>query len=186
MQENTHKDVSAHSWAASLIPPAEGVVVFEQMGSLDHDAVLGLIAATEAASLANNDDKLVRKRLINVVLEGLENLDRHVEPSDRATAFARLTVTTERYRLLLGNVSTLTAAALLMSRIGVLNEMSTEDLKGQYLQLLAQEGRTARGGAGLGLLTIARRCEQPMVVNLEPAPEGQAYVLLVLTISRSA
>ncbi|HMC97292.1 MAG TPA: DUF6272 family protein, partial [Flavobacteriales bacterium] len=89
------------------------------------------------------------------------------------------------YRLLMGNALPLATAALLTHRVGVLNEMDEVDLREYYRRLLANEARTERGGAGLGLLTMARKCTRPMVARTLPRDSGSAYFALELAVLRS-
>ncbi|HRH38915.1 MAG TPA: DUF6272 family protein, partial [Flavobacteriales bacterium] len=122
-----------------------------------------LLGKAEAHSVGTGDPVSLRKRLFNVLVEGLENLNRHVAESDRTSCSALLMDDGRSYRLVLGNAVPLAAAALLMHRVSVLNEMDDVDLKEHFMKLLASDGRTERGGAGLGLITMARKSARPMV-----------------------
>ena len=57
----------------------------------------------------------------------------------------------EGYRMTFGNAMPQAMATLLAHRVEILNDMSGSDLKAHYMQLLANDARTERGGAGLGL-----------------------------------
>jgi len=178
-----------HPWYTALLAgldlPAEGVVVFEHRGALDHVMVEYLLETVETASLASDDTKPVRKGLINVLLEALENLCRHVHEADRDTSFARLVKTPVRYTLLIGNAVPAATAAVLHQRVDILNEMDNDDLKQHYLGLLVQEGRTANGGAGLGLVTIARKVDRPILVRTIPIDEQKVVFALSLDLVRT-
>jgi hypothetical protein len=186
MLENAHNNQGAHALAAGLLPTVEGLVIFEHQGAMDHTVVERLVAVSEEASVVANDPKPVRKRLVNVIVEALENLHRHVAEDDHATMYAKLVATAGRYRLVLGNVASTTTAALLMHRVGILNEMSADELKTHYLGLLGQEGRTERGGAGLGLVTMARRCARPIDLNATSVEAGKSYLVFELSVDRES
>ena len=159
-----------------------GDVVFEHSGPMDHANVDRSIRLAESFSLARSDHKGVRKRLINVLVEALENLSRHVDERDRDTTFARMERSAESYRLVVGNALPLAVAAVLMSRVDILNEMEEEDLKQHYMGLLRNDGRTANGGAGLGLVTMVRRSRRPVVARSYPINEHQALLVLELSV----
>ena len=76
-------------------------------------------------------------------------------------------------------------ARLLTHRVGILNEMDEGDLRQHYMKLLANDGRTERGGAGLGLLTMARKSARPMVVRTLPRDGDSAYFALELAVLRA-
>lgn len=164
---------------------AHHVVVFEHHGSMDPTTLHILLTKAEEASLAAGDGVGLRKRLFNVLVEGLENMQRHTMDPHRESGIAVLVDRGDGYRLLLGNALPVASAALLVHRVGVLNEMEEVDMKEYFLKLLANDGRTDRGGAGLGLITMARKSAKPMLVHSVPKDEHTAYFALEIAVLRS-
>ena len=160
-------------------------VVFAHIGALDHAALEQLVALAEKTSLENMDATNTRKRLVNVLLEGLENLHHHPLDGLRGTTMALLVDTPKGYRFAMGNALPNATAALLAHRVDVLNEMDQEDLKEHYLKLLSNEARSEHGGAGLGLLTMARKSDRPMIVRTAVMDSAIAYLSLELGIART-
>lgn len=161
----------------------EGDVIFEHRGTVQHSDIERLMTDAEAWSLAKNDSKLLRKRLVNVLMEALENLSRHVERTQGPTVLAMLTRTKDRYRLLIGNAVPLATAEVLLSRVEVLGRMRPEELKEHNMLLLQSEGRTSQGGAGLGLVTMARKCNGNIVANSYAMDEHSALFALELSVA---
>ena len=161
-------------------------MVFEHHGPMEPATLHILLAKAEEASLAAGDGVGLRKRLFNVLVEGLENMQRHAIEPHRESGIAVLVDRGDGYRLLLGNALPVASAALLVHRVGVLNEMEEVDLKEHFLKLLANDGRTDRGGAGLGLITMARKSAKPMLVHSVPKDEHTAYFALEIAVLRSA
>lgn len=159
-----------------------GEMVFEHSGPMHHSDVDRSVGLAETFSLAHNDSKGVRKRLVNVLVEALENLSRHVDERDRGTTFARLERGPDNYRLVIGNALPMAVAAVLLNRVEILNEMDPVDLKQHYLALLKNDGRTANGGAGLGLVTMARKSGRPIFASSFPINELQALLVLQIVI----
>jgi len=158
-------------------------LVFEHRGAVDSDVVQRLLGMAETASLSAGDPVPLRKRLFNVLVEGLENVHRHVAEEHLTTPWAVLVRVPDGYRISIGNAMPVAMAALLTYRVGILNEMDGTDLKEHYRLLLSNEARTERGGAGLGLLTMARKCALPMVARCYPMDERTSYLMLELTVS---
>jgi hypothetical protein len=119
-----------------------------------------------------------------VVVEGLENAHRHVSPELNDSVYAVLTCTEECYQLTVGNIMPLVTATVLGHRIAILNEMDESDIKEHYLRLLSHDARTAKGGAGLGLLTMARKTMKPMICNIERLDAAFVGVSLRLSVAR--
>lgn len=137
-------------------------LVLEHSGAVLEADVLRLISLVESQIRSNDEPVSVKKRLVNVIVEALDNLNRHgLEPLDEAT-FALLVRDGQGYRLTTGNAVPHVVGALLSERVAILNMMGKEDLKEHYLKLLAGRARTARGGAGLGLLKLARKSRAPL------------------------
>jgi len=158
--------------------------VFAHCGRVDHSVVERLLAEAESASLAAGDAVSVRKRLFNVLVEGLENVHVHAGEQFGETAFALLVDAGDGYRLAFGNALPMATAALLSHRVEVLNSMEEADLKQHFMLMLGNNARTERGGAGLGLLTMARKSHRPMVVRTLPLNEGANYFVMELAVMR--
>ncbi len=162
---------------------AEGsCVVFAHHGPLEHERIQELLAISEAGSIALDEGVPTRKRMMNVLVEGLENIHRHALQTHRDAGFALLVRTATGYTLTFGNAVPLAMAALLTHRIGILNEMDDADLKEHYLKLLANSARSDQGGAGLGLLTMARRCKRPIHVRTTRLCTQSALLTLELRV----
>lgn len=171
-------DTSLSAWRED--PASE--VVFAFQGALDHEQVQHLVAQAENASLASEAGVSPRKRLMNVLVEGLENVYHHSLDSHREAAFALLVRDSSGYRLAFGNAVPLAMAALITHRIGILNEMDEADLKEHYLKLLSNSARSEHGGAGLGLLTMARKSVKPMVVRTGRISQQAAFLVMELRV----
>lgn len=157
-------------------------VVFASHGHMDPGHVDSLMAEAERHSLAREDGMVSRKRLLNVLVEGLENIRHHAFESHRDLSFAALLQGERGYRMLFGNAVPLATAALVTHRIGILNEMDDVDLKEHYLKLLGNNARSEFGGAGLGLLTMARKCVRPLAVRASKLSAEAAVLILEVRV----
>ena len=64
----------------------------------------------------------------------------------------------------------------------ILNEMDEADLKEHYLKLLSNSARSEHGGAGLGLLTMARKSAKPIVVRTARLCSMAAFLIMEVRI----
>lgn len=179
----THLDIG-RKWlddACSRLGQASGSrVLFTHHGLLDNGTVHQLLATAETSSLENRDAIGPRKRMMNVLVEGLENIQHHALETHRDIAFAMLCRQASGYIISLGNAVHTATAALIGHRVGILNEMDDGDLKEHYLKLLSNSARSHQGGAGLGLMTMARKSERPITVRT--CKLGPSIALLVLEL----
>jgi hypothetical protein len=167
------------------VPAPAASVVFTHTGPVARDGTGAIVAQVEMHSIAMGDGMGLRKRLIGIVLEGLDNIRMHTPAEESGTGFAGLFDEGDGYRLIIGNAMPLATAELLAHRTGILNEMDDTDLREQFMKLLALDARTVNGGAGLGLITMARRCARPMVAHRLPKDDRTVYFALELRVPRN-
>ena len=183
-----HSGSGIEHWSADLSARMVGHagvrVVFHHLGQLDPAKLEDLLAAAETSSKQANDGVRIRKRLYNVLVEGLDNMHLHAEDHLRESSFALLVEEEGGYRSIMGNALPAATAALISHRVSVLNEMSETDLKEHFMKLLANDGRTENGGAGLGLVTMARKTARPIIAHLLPKDADTAYFALELNLPR--
>lgn len=172
-------------WASELARRSAGAgsVVFAHTGPLEREEMERLVTLSETHSLVSSVGVSTRKRLVNLLVEGLENIRHHTPGDLAATAFALLVFESGAYRLVFGNAAPQVTVTSLSHRIGILNEMDEADLREYHLKLLANEGRTERGGAGLGLLTMARKSSGPIVTHAFPRDGETAFLALELVLA---
>jgi len=184
---NSPQHSGSDHWSEPVLSPllGEGAgVIFDHRGAVDQETLRELLSKAESASIGAGDGVALRKRLFNVLVEGLENVHRHAQGDERSTSFAVLLDHAEGYRLLMGNALPAATAVLLAQRVEVLNQMDEADLREHFLKLLANDGRTDNGGAGLGLITMARKSARPMVAHVLRRDERSAYFALELAVLR--
>ncbi|TXI81598.1 MAG: hypothetical protein E6Q44_04105 [Flavobacteriales bacterium] len=162
---------------------ALGEVIFVHHGVLDRDEVDRYLADAEAHATAAAVGVSTRKRLMNLLVEGLENIRHHTSKELAHTAFAMLVHGAGGFTLLFGNAAPQVIVTALSHRIGILNEMDEADLREHHLKLLANDGRTERGGAGLGLLTLVRKSSGPVVAHVLPRDRDTAFLALELELA---
>lgn len=159
----------SHRWldrakSRLLVEPSD-MLVFEHAGAVDAGLITQLLGHVEAHSHACGDTVILRKRLIHVLVETVDNMQRHGSGILADASFALLVRNSEGYRFTSGNAVPYATAMLLSRRVEILNAMGAEELKEHYLKLLANDSRSANGGAGLGLLTLARKSIRPIITT---------------------
>lgn len=165
-------------------PGAE--VVFEHVGQVDHGTVARMMDAADRSDRLAFDGVLMRKRLVNIAMEALENIHHYAIEGLHGHSYALLVSDVRGYAMVFGNAVEPATGALLINRLGIINQMDRDDLKEHYQKLLNNEGRSSQGGAGLGLLTIARRSRGPLVGTTAPLIMGKSLFSLEVRLDRAA
>ncbi len=179
-------DVSGSKWLErtqhDFLVESAAKVVLQHRGPVAADMIPGILQVLEADSRCQADAVVVRKRVVQVVLELLDNLARHALGPHRDSSFILVVRDGYAFRIATGNVVPSATAVLLSHRIAIMNEMGQEDLREHYLKLLANNGRSVNGGAGLGLLTMARKVEGPLHCHSTPLGTSTAYFELRMQV----
>lgn len=175
-----------HRWldrvkARYLTDPACEVIM-EHRGIVDEADVVRLVALAEDHSRSHKDPGAVTKRLLNVLLEAIDNLNRHGMRIMSDATFALLVRDATGYRLATGNAVPCAVGAVLAERVSILNMMGPDDLKAHHLKLLSGQAWTARGGAGLGLLKLARKSATPLEMACDRLGPFTSFFTLELRI----
>jgi|GEM_PF-582941 len=183
MPEMSHRWLNRARSRFLADPTAE--LVLEHAGMLHPEAVSIMLERAEELSHAQGDPIVLRKRLMNVLVEVVDNLSRHALGILGNASFALLVRDAAGYRMATGNAVPFATGMLLAHRVEVLNLMGKEDLKEHYMSLLASDARSSNGGAGLGLLTMARKCAGPLVVNNDTLGPFTSYFTLEMRVGRA-
>lgn len=88
----------------------------------------------------------------------------------------------ERFAVGAGNVTARADAAALEGRIMELNGLDKEALRRRYKEQLRAPRPASPGGAGLGLLDIARRAAGPLLVTRTPLAGEWEFVSILVRI----
>ena len=101
---------------------------------------------------------LGRKRLFMFVLESLQNVSRHSDQNQYADM--SLVVYSKKdngYTVTTGNVLPAANIIDLKSKLDEINNLQTDEIRNVYRQMLSNAQFSDKGGAGLGLIEMAKK-----------------------------
>ena len=73
-------------------------------------------------------------------------------------------------------------AATLRSKLNNVNGMDHLELRKRYIEVLCEEGVSEKGGAGLGLMSMAKRCAGPIEYELNEQDNDLFLFTLTATV----
>ncbi len=117
------------------------------------------------------DKSSLQNRIYFIMVEGLQNVTRHQEKSiesnsEHAGIFAIQKVG-ERYIITTGNTIVNTKVDSLKQRLEKVNNLDREELKKLHREILSTGELSEKGGAGLGLIEMARRSGNRLIFDFE-------------------
>lgn len=129
----------------------------------------------------------LRKRVFHIVIECLQNITKHSDDFDYAdervgNGLFVIGEEKDSFYVITANLINNEKVDSLKNRIEQINASEKSKLKKMFLKQLMEGEFNDRGGAGLGLIDIARKSGNPLNYHFVPTQEDQHYFLLWVSI----
>jgi hypothetical protein len=118
-----------------------------------------------------------QKRVYFVMVESLQNITRHQDISQTQDNQALFVVQNRggKYGMASGNVIENSNIESLQQKLDKINSLDADALKAHYKDVLENTGLSEKGGAGLGLIEIARRSGSKLFYNFKTISDTLSY-----------
>lgn len=124
-----------------------------------------------------------RKRLFMYVLESLQNVSRHSNVVEHADMSLVVYSKTESgYTVTTGNVISTESIASLQSKLEEINNLDAREIRNVYRQMLNAAEFSSKGGAGLGLIEMAKKTGNKLDFDFIRLNDKYSYFVLSKTV----
>jgi hypothetical protein len=124
-----------------------------------------------------------RKRLFMFVLESLQNVSRHSNQSQHANMpLVVYSKTDNGYTVTTGNVLPNSSINDLKLKLDEINNLDTKEIRNVYRQMLSTSEFSTKGGAGLGLIEMAKKTGNKFDYDFVPLDNEYSYFILSKTV----
>jgi len=124
-----------------------------------------------------------RKRLFMFVLESLQNVSRHSSHSGHADmSLVVYSKTGNGYTVTTGNVLPTSGISDLRNRLNDINNLETKEIRNVYRQMLSTSEFSSKGGAGLGLIEMAKKTGNKLDYDFIELDDEYSYFILSKTV----
>ena len=156
-------------------------VLVSYTGPLHEESGDAILLLAESAVAQSGSARKEMKRVCNVLIECIQNVHRHGWIDENGEILLYLTIehTPVGFQIQCGNIIDLDMAATLRSKLNSVNGMDHFELRKRYIEVLCEEGVSEKGGAGLGLMSMAKRCAGP--IEYELTEQDNDLLLFTLT-----
>jgi hypothetical protein len=125
-----------------------------------------------------------RKRLFMFVLESLQNVSRHSDQNHHADmSLVVYSKTSNGYTVTTGNVLPTSGINDLKSKLDEINNLKSDEIRNLYRQMLGTAEFSNKGGAGLGLIEMAKKTGNKLDYDFVPFDEEFSYFVLSKTVN---
>lgn len=127
-----------------------------------------------------------RKRLFMFVLESLQNVSRHSLDSNHASmSLVVYSKTSAGYTVMTGNVIHNSGIPKLKDKLDLINKLDNKDIRNVYRQMLSSAEFSDKGGAGLGLIEMAKKTGNKLDYDFVKIDDDYSYYVLSKTVDSS-
>lgn len=126
-----------------------------------------------------------RKRLFMFVLESLQNVTRHSDKSGmQDMSLLVYSSNNDGHTVTTANVMRSCDVAELRDRLQMINNLRSDEIRDVYRQMLTNPGLTEKGGAGLGIIEMAKKTGTQLDYDFLKIDDKNAWYVLSKTVNK--
>jgi len=159
-------------------------------GVVDSAVVENILSLAESSFGDVKEQLLVRKKVYFVMVETLQNITRHQDlfddPDFDQSGLFILRRSNNTYSITSGNLIKNDQIEILRQKLEIVNSKNAEELKDYAREVLSKGTFSKKGGAGLGLIEMARKSGSKFKYRFVPAKYGYStfYVNIEIPIQK--
>ncbi len=162
-------------------------VLYSYQGVIDESITEKISALMDKHFEVNNIPSERRKKFFLIMVECVQNVFHHqLKPEHEGQPFESGIIVSNdensNYRIVSGNYIVNTSTKALGEKIDKMNAMSAEQLRAFYQESLSVAELSEKGGAGLGILDMARKSKMPLEYEFVPIDEHYSFFILAIAI----
>ena len=147
-------------------------------GDFTPDLTTGILSFAETALDKIGESNKVRKKVYFIMVESLQNITRHQEVPVTAkdvSSFFIIQGINNAYFITSGNTISNEKMRSLRSKLDMVNSLGPEELKIYSKELLEAGELSDKGGAGLGLIEMARKSGNKLLYDFQQTDGGNCF-----------
>jgi hypothetical protein len=164
-------------------------IILSFKGDITKELLSSVYQIVEARMENDDEDPKKKKKFFHVLVECLQNMYNHMETLQVTTTHTGSGIFMigkgegGGYRIITGNFVQAEIVDVLKERIDKINGMNPQELKAYYLERLGATELSDKGGAGLGIIDIARKSGNKIDYNFQQPSDSYSFFTLSATIN---
>lgn len=148
-------------------------------GDFSQDAIFPVLRIIEENLQKEKKDVSSKKKVFHILVELLQNIGRHCFIQDNKKEGIFLIGEADGYFVInTGNLMLNENIDDLKKHLDHLNNLNGKELKELYLEKLRERNLSETGGAGIGLIDIARRIISPINYSIIPIDDKKSFLTI--------
>jgi len=146
-----------------------------------------LISLTQTNLEQSNEPTKIKKKVYFIMVESLQNIIKHQDDSENKelseSGIFLIQKRKDKYFITSGNLIEEPNISPLRQKIEKINSLDTNSLKSYYLEMLRNGTISEKGGAGLGLIEIAKKSGNKLAFDFRNIDNSHSYFYLQTSIN---
>ncbi len=156
-------------------------------GGFSIDLSNKILSLAETNMANHSESSATKKKVYFIMLESLQNITRHsdIKPQEKIdnSSFFVIQRLVNDYYISSGNIVENKNIDSLKSKLSKVNSLDKESLKVYYKETLSQGDFSAKGGAGLGLIEMARKSGNKLAYDFKKINEDLSHFYFQIKVS---
>lgn len=157
------------------------------LGVFSHDITKMFTSMAEDDMKRNSENITIQRKVYHVMVETLQNMNKHSDEISESGNIGRglfmIGKKNECYYVITSNKVSGEKKEQLEEALKLINSSSKEELKKMYLKQIKEGKLSEKGGAGLGLIDIARKTTGKHDYQFIPFDDGKYFFILKVEIN---
>lgn len=181
----TPQDVYRDQLRRSVDASEHVVVMLSYFGGMCSQSTDGLLKVFENSLVAAGEKRSFIKRFCALFIEVAQNICIHGarDSSGHTQSFMIIIKDQSHYKIMSGNLILTHDTERLNAKFNEIENLTQEDLHRLYIETLSNDEFSTKGGAGLGLLTIARKSDGRFSHQIQTLDNQLAYLTIDIPIN---
>jgi len=156
-------------------------------GQFDKSITDQILSLAEKDLDATGEKDSIKRRIFFIMVEGLQNITRHQDEventEDELQGIFIIQRMKDEYIITTGNIIENEHIESLKEKLETINSLEIGELKKHYLTQLRNGRLSDKGGAGLGLIEMARRSGNQLIYDFKPVNDEISFFYFQTTTS---
>ncbi len=158
-------------------------LMFAYRGEVTSENSVLLLTLLEREMEFSEYNMVGRKRLFMFVLENLQNITRHATAQgNEVVSLVIYNKTPDGYTVTTGNPIAAADVPVLKNSLDNINNLEPDKVREAYRKMLQESDLSSKGGAGLGLMEMARKTGNKLDYDFSHIDEHTSYFILSKTV----
>jgi hypothetical protein len=158
-------------------------------GEVTQEITKTFTSLTEKSLSKSAESNTVQKKVFNVMVECLQNISKHADSlsdeDEERRGIVMVSKGDDSYNIITGNIIKNERVPGLQESLELINSLDKAGLSTLFKQQIKESTISEKGGAGLGLIDIAKKTGSKLTYQFKELNEQVSFFILTSTIKRN-